>query len=251
LRLILRPRLRSNFFFASAVEPETKHEERAMPDQAMPTTSLSDALEELAKLARDGELGYRTAAGDAKDADLQKLFNELAQERGDIADELESHIKKHGGKVPQKGGTMAGQAHRMFVDLKSAITGGNRKAVLNEVARGEGLAEAAYDAIKRIDMPADLKPVIQKQHDRVKQARDHVRELAKAAGSSWSDMADWSGWQSSISESGRRAGETVQSYVSERPMTSTVVALGVGFIIGALLGLSARPSRPPPRSNWW
>lgn len=223
-----------------------------MPDQAMPTTSLTDALEELAKLARDGELGYRTSAGDAKDPDLQQLFNELAKERGEIADELESHIRKHGGKVPQKGGTMAGQAHRRFVDLKSAITGGNRKSVLNEVARGESLSEAAYDAIKRIDLPADLKPVIMKQHDRVKQARDRVRELAKSAGgSSWSDMADWTAWQQSITQSGRRAGETVQSYVSERPMTSTVVALGVGFIIGALLGLSARPSHPPPRSTWW
>jgi uncharacterized protein (TIGR02284 family) len=222
-----------------------------MPDQAMPTTSLTDALEELAKLARDGELGYRTSAGDAKDGDLQQLFNELAKERGEIADELEAHIRKHGGKVPQKGGTMAGQAHRMFVDLKSAISGGNRKAVLNEVARGESLSEAAYDAIKRIDLPADLKPVIMKQHDRVKEARDRVRALAKSAGgSSWSDMADWNAWQQSISESGRRAGETVQNYVSERPMTSSLVALGVGFIIGALLGLSARSS-PPPRRQWW
>ena len=223
-----------------------------MPDQAMPTTSLSDALEELAKLARDGELGYRTAAGDAKDHDLQQLFNDLAKERGEIADELESHIRKHGGKVPQKGGTMAGQAHRMFVDLKSAISGGSRKAVLTEVARGESVAEAAYDAIKRIDVPAALNPIIMKQHDRVKEARDRVRGLARNAGSSWSDMADWSAWQNSITESGRRAGETVQSYVSERPMTSTMVALGVGFIIGALLGMSAaRPSAPPPRNSWW
>jgi uncharacterized protein (TIGR02284 family) len=228
-----------------------KHEERAMPDQAMPTTSLTDALEELAKLARDGELGYHTAAGDAKDADLQQLFNELARERGEIADELEAHIRKYGGKPPQRGGTMAGHAHRMFVDLKSAISGGNRRAVLNEVARGENLAEAAYDALKRIDLPPDLKPVIMRQHDRVKQARDRVRELLKSAGgSSWSDMADWSAWQHSITAGGRRASETVQSYVSERPMTSTMVALGVGFIIGALLGLSARSSQPP-RRDWW
>jgi len=206
-----------------------------MPDQPMPTTSLSDALEELAKLGRDGELGYRTAAGDAKDHDLQQLFNDLAKERGDIADELESHIRKYGGKVPQKGGTMAGQAHRMFVDLKSAISGGNRRAILNEVVRGESLSEAAYDGMKRMDLPADLRPVIMKQHDRVKEARDRVRAQARAAGSSWSDMADWNAWQNTITESGRRAGETVQSYVSERPMTSTMVALGVGFIIGALL----------------
>ena len=223
-----------------------------MPDQAMPTTSLTDALEELAKIARDGELGYRTAAGDAKDADLQHLFDGLSKERGDIADELETHIRKHGGKPPQKGGTMAGRAHRLFVDLKSAVGGGNRRAVLDEVVRGENVSEAAYDAIKRIDLPADLKPVIMRQHDRVKQARDRVRELAKSAGgSSWSELADWGGaWRQSITASGRRAGETVQSYVSERPMTSTLVALGAGFIIGALLGLSARPS-PPPRREWW
>ena len=223
-----------------------------MPDQPMPTTSLTDALEELAKLARDGELGYRTAASDVKDSDLQQLFNDLAKERSEIADELESHIRRHGGKVPQKGGTMAGQAHRMFVDLKSAISGGSRKAILNEVVRGESLSEAAYDATKRIDLPADLRPIITKQHDRVKEARDRVRALARSAGgSSWSEMADWSAWQHSITEGGRRAGETVQSYVSERPMTSTMVALGVGFIIGALIGMSAaRPSAPPPRS-WW
>jgi uncharacterized protein (TIGR02284 family) len=225
-----------------------------MPDQAMPTTSLTDALEELAKLARDGELGYRTAAGDAKDSDLQQMFNDLARERGEIADELESHIRKLGGKVPQKGGTMAGSAHRMFVDLKSALTGGNRKAVLNEVARGENIAEAAYDAMKKMDMPADLKPVISRQHDKVKAARDRVRELAnRLGGSSWSDMADWNAWSNSISQTGRRASDTVQSYVAERPMTSSLVALGVGFIIGALVGMSAASAAAPPprRRDWW
>jgi uncharacterized protein (TIGR02284 family) len=218
-----------------------------MPDQAMPTTTLADALEELAKLARDGELGYRTAANEAKDSDLQHLFNDLARERGEVADELDEQITKLGGKVPQKGGTMAGSAHRMFVDLKSAITGGNRKAVLTEVARGEGVAEAAYDAFKKMEMPAELKQVIQKQHDKVKAARDRMRDLAaRAPGSSWSEMADWQSWSNSISETGKRASETVQTYVAERPMTSTMVALGVGFIVGALCGLSARPRR----DNW-
>ena len=221
-----------------------------MPDQAMPTTSLTDALEALAKLARDGELGYRTVANDAKDADLQQLFTDLARQRGEIADELETQVRRHGGRPPQQGGAMAGSAHRMFVDLKSALSGGNRRAILSEAARGEGVAEAAYDAIKRIPLPEDLKAVIQHQHDAVKQARDRVRQMARAAGSGWSAMApDWGAWQQSISDGGRRAGETVQLYVSERPMTSTVVALGVGFIIGALIGLSARPA-PPPRS-WW
>jgi uncharacterized protein (TIGR02284 family) len=234
----------AELFFISAVESAFTHEEPAMPDQAMPTATLSDALEELAKLARDGELGYRTAIIDVKDAELQTMFGDLARERGEIADELDGMITKLGGKPPAKGGTMAGSAHRMFVDLKSAIAHGGRKAVLTEVARGESVAEAAYDAMKKMDMPAELKQVIQKQHDLVKAARDKVRHLAaKASGPSWSDMADWQAWSSSISESGRRASETVQSYVAERPMTSTMVALGVGFIVGALCGLSARPRR--------
>jgi uncharacterized protein (TIGR02284 family) len=219
----------------------------------MPTTSLTDALEQLAKLARDGELGYRTAASDAKDHDLQQMFSDLARERGQIAEELESHIRKHGGKPPQKGGTMAGSAHRMFVDLKSALSGGDRKAVLGEVVRGESVAEAAYDAAKKVELPADLKPIIQKQHDQVKAARDRVRALANelGGGSSWREIADWHAWQQSISDTSRRSVETVQGYVTERPMTSTLVALGVGFVIGAIMGLSAAPRRRTTWRDYW
>jgi uncharacterized protein (TIGR02284 family) len=62
--------------------------------------------------------------------------------------------------------------HRVFVDLKAAITGNSRRAVVDEVARGESYAEAVFDKALRADLPMDVQQIVRRQHNSVRESRE-------------------------------------------------------------------------------
>lgn len=204
-----------------------------MPDQMVANSGVGEVLHELAKVTRDSQEGYRVSAESTEDTQLRSLFQELSRVRGEQADELDQLATRNGGRPAPREGSKTGAIHRYFTDLKASISGNDRQAVLEEVARGEGFAEAAYDKALRVDLPADVKSVVQRQHDSVKRARDRARSL-----SGYGQGNGASGWYDQITTGASRSAEVVQTYVHDRPMTSSLVALGVGFLLGSLLTLS-------------
>lgn len=219
-----------------------------MPDQMMSPSAVADTLIEIAKTARDSQEGYKASANDTSDPQLKSMFLGLAHTRGEQADELDRLIQRAGGQPPSKGGDIGGALHRLFVDLKATLTGNDRLAVLEEVVRGESYAEATYDKALRQDLPADMRQIIQRQHDSVKQSRDKFRQMKIAAGgaageSSYGGIGEtMSALGERVAKGGRQSGEWVSTYVTERPVMSTVVALGLGFLIGALTMMGSRSS---------
>lgn len=201
-----------------------------MPDQIMSDSNVVDVLQELATVCRDSQEGYKTAAEEAEDPELRSEFQDLARKRGQEADELDRLIRENGGEPAPRSGSLSGQAHRMFVSLRSALSSSDRAAVLNEVARGESYAEAAFDKAKRHALSGRLGETVQRLHDSVKQSRDKFRRMLQAEGGS-----GVLGGQASL--------QTVTRYVSEQPVMSTFVALGLGFLIGALTMMMSRPGR--------
>ena len=80
---------------------------------------------------------------------------------------------------------MTGAVHRAFVNIKAAVATRNDLAVLEECERGEDFALRAYAKALDVDMPADLRIVIESQymgvkhnHDRIKALRDERRRLS-------------------------------------------------------------------------
>jgi uncharacterized protein (TIGR02284 family) len=201
--------------------------EATMPDQMMSDSNIVDVLQNLATVCRDGQEGYRTAAQETADSALKAMFEQMAQQREQEADELDQLIRERGGQVAARTGSLGGYAHRLFVSLRAALAGHNRAAALGEVARGESYAEAAFDRAKRLDLQGRSREVVQRLHDSVKASRDKVRRMAEAEG----------GWPLAA---GQRSLETVGQYVSGNPVRSSVVALGVGFLIGAVAMMMAR-----------
>jgi uncharacterized protein (TIGR02284 family) len=72
--------------------------------------------------------------------------------------------------------------HRRWVDLKSAITGKDDEAILNECERGEDVAVKSYRNALEKDLPPDIRSVVERQyngvlrnHDQVKSLRDQIR----------------------------------------------------------------------------
>lgn len=133
-------------------------------------------LNNLIETCKDGEEGFRSAAEGTDDSQLRALFNEYAMQRSGFAAELQRQVAGLGGS-PERSGSLAGAAHRGWMDIKSAVMGRDNKAIVNEAERGEDSAVEQYtDALAR-DLPSDLRSIVERQARMVKEAHDRIRDL--------------------------------------------------------------------------
>ena len=143
---------------------------------ALSTSDFISVLNDLIETCKNGENGFREAAQEVKHPALKTLFLDYANERGKYAMELQQRVSQL-GQVPETSGTVGASLHRRWIDLKSALTGKNDQAIIDECERGEDIAVESYrDALAK-DLPSDLKSVIERQFVGVKAAHDKVRNL--------------------------------------------------------------------------
>jgi len=204
-----------------------------MPDQMTSDSRVTDLMQDLAAVCREGQEGYRGAAEAAADLDLKAMLVHLARQREQAADALDQLIREQGGQIGARADNFGGYADRLFASLRAALTGDDRTAALSEVARGESYAEAAFDRAKRFHLNGRARDVVQRVHDVVKQSRDRMRHLAAAEGR-WAIAAS------------PRSLKAVRYYVVDNPKTSSAVALGVGLALGAFAMLVTRSGRRRP-----
>ena len=129
---------------------------------------------------RDGEKGYREAAEEAESSNYTTMFNEFAQQRSRFAAEITGEIRRLGGEAHDH--TSAGAAlHRVWLNVRDAVTGKGDEAVIAEVERGEDVAIDNYQDVMNDDLPADVKTMISQQYTEVKAAHDRIRDLKHAS----------------------------------------------------------------------
>lgn len=138
-------------------------------------------LHDLIETCQDAREGFTTAAQDAKDPELSRVFSNYAAERARFVAELQQRVRALGGD-PEQRGSIGAALHRGWMDLKAAIASNEPHAVLSECERGEDVAKAHYrDALETLDLDDQTRSLVQRQaaaiqesHDRVKQLRDSV-----------------------------------------------------------------------------
>jgi uncharacterized protein (TIGR02284 family) len=140
-------------------------------------------LNNLIETCRDGQEGFRTAAGHAASAELKELFHSYSLQRANFVGELQDEVRRLGGE-PAEAGSLAASLHRGWIDLKSAVAGGDADAILAECERGEEAALASYRDALDSDLPASVRAVVERQFAEVKKARSRVRELGRESGAS-------------------------------------------------------------------
>ena len=136
------------------------------------TSMLNDLIE----TSKDGENGFRSAAEDAKSAELKASFLRRAEDCAKGASELQQLVSRMGGK-PEQGGSVAGAMHRGWMDLKAKVTHRDDLAILEECERGEDVAKAKYRKALDASLPDDVRAVVQRQYDGVVSNHDAVRDL--------------------------------------------------------------------------
>ena len=142
----------------------------------MDNGDLIETLNNLIETSRDGEEGFRTCAEGVNNPELKQMFERAASRCRQAVSELEAKVRSLGGD-PEKSGSVSGKLHRAWVDIKSTITGMNEAAVLVECERGEDAARKAYEAALEKDLPPDIRSVVARQYEGVKQHQDRVRRL--------------------------------------------------------------------------
>lgn len=124
--------------------------------------------------------GYQESADAVENPQFREMFQELARDRQQALPQLQAAVARLGGN-PEDDGTALAAAHRAFVDLKSAITGRDDKAVINEVERGEDHIKDKYEtALNDTSLSAEARQVVQQAYDSVRRGHDRVRDLKHA-----------------------------------------------------------------------
>jgi len=130
----------------------------------------------LIERCKDGQKGYKHASEDIQDQDLKHLFRQYSVQRDTMITELQDALHRM-GQTQDESGSVEGKVHRTWMDLSSALLNKDRKQVLNECERGEDYAVSAYDKALKADLPTELKTIVQKQYQQVKEAHDTIRDL--------------------------------------------------------------------------
>ncbi|MET0365361.1 MAG: PA2169 family four-helix-bundle protein [Sphingobium sp.] len=135
------------------------------------------ALNSLIATTLDSVEGYTEAAKDTKNASFQTLFTGLAGERRQLVSRLQQEVSTLGGD-PEDDGTVLASAHRVFLNLKSVVTGHDDKAIINEVEAGEDHIKAKYeDALGDRDLSPAVQALISSAYESVKAGHDEIRDI--------------------------------------------------------------------------
>jgi len=135
-------------------------------------------LNGLVEVCCDGIAGYDEAARLARDLELRRLFERLAVERRNQAQDLAAEVERLGG-TPRAVGTVRGTLHRGWLRARAPLTS---LEVLRECAFGERTALKRYDEALEGDLPADVRTILACQRRRLAAIVELMEELGASLG---------------------------------------------------------------------
>jgi uncharacterized protein (TIGR02284 family) len=146
-------------------------------------TTTSEVITDLIVINNDRYEGYKTAASEAKDADLKSLFNEFSLQSKGFADELRKFVGSADDQPKRDETKNTGKLYRAWMDMKAAVTANDRKAILSSCEFGEDTAKKHYqDAIENPeDVSSEAMTVIRKQNSEILKSHDKIKAMRDAA----------------------------------------------------------------------
>ena len=138
-----------------------------------------DVLNSLIETVIDSADGYTHAIKETETSRFSEIFARRGAERHALTRQLQMHVRNLGG-TPEDDGTMLASAHRVFINLRHAIAGGD-VAVIDEVEAGEDHIKAKFeDAMEDRDVSPATQAIIAEAYVAVKEGHDEIRDLKHA-----------------------------------------------------------------------
>ncbi|MEW4487420.1 PA2169 family four-helix-bundle protein [Thalassoglobus sp. JC818] len=135
-----------------------------------------EKLQTLIRYNLDSYDGFRECAEEVNDRRLAQLFRELAEERMQNAEVLQTHVEWNGEDAREEGG-MAAAVHRAWINIRSNVNSDNAYAVLAEAERGEDYIKDAYEDVLKETSGSAMSDVLHQQYRGVKAGHDRIRDL--------------------------------------------------------------------------
>lgn len=142
----------------------------------MENDKVVSLLNDLLTKNYDAEKGYKEAAEKIEHTSLRSYFESQAKNRYDFGHQIKALIAKYGGE-PEKGTSIAGDLHRVWISIRDAFTNGD-KAIYDECIRGEEAFSAEYGEMLTDEiLPEDVKDLVRTQKDSVDKALSSLRTM--------------------------------------------------------------------------
>ena len=142
---------------------------------------LVNNLQGLLEKNYDAENGFKKAMEDAQSQDLKRFLKNQAQQRNKFATELDNEIRSL-NETPKESGSATGTLHRAWIDLKSAVSGNDDEAVLEECIRGEKASlKESEEKLSENRFPQQLESVLKSQLAEIKGTVAKVKTLEDLA----------------------------------------------------------------------
>jgi uncharacterized protein (TIGR02284 family) len=140
----------------------------------------NEVIDNLIETLKDGQEGFKQAAEGVSDQKLKSLFRDYSQQRSRFATALQSEARLHGETDPETSSSATGALHRGWINIKSAITGGDEHAILAECERGEDSAVEEYKKALEDGLSPSARELVSRQFAEIKAAHDRIKGLRDA-----------------------------------------------------------------------
>ncbi|MDN3617876.1 PA2169 family four-helix-bundle protein [Polaribacter undariae] len=142
------------------------------------TDNIGNKLNALLEKTYDAEKGFTKAAENVTETPLKNYFKRKSQERLTFGHELKQELAAYGQDI-NKGGSITGQAHRTWMDIKSAFATNNEGAMLEEAIRGEKASVEEYqNIINETDLPLSTKTILESQKHTIESGLAKIKTSA-------------------------------------------------------------------------
>jgi uncharacterized protein (TIGR02284 family) len=158
-----------------------KTRERGLKCDYLFMNTQKDVIDNLIETLKDGQEGFKQAAEAVRDPKLKSLFSDYSQQRSRFAAALQSEARREGESEPETSSSATGAMHRGWINLKSALTGGDEHAILAECERGEDSAVEQYKKALEDGLTPSAQEVVSRQFAEIKAAHDRIKSLRDAA----------------------------------------------------------------------
>ena len=146
-----------------------------MSDITMTPDQVASTLNSLIEMNRDGQQGYQAAAEKIEAPQIKEFCLEQSRVRGQFVADLQPQVRALGSK-PEQTGSVGATVHRAWIDLKSALGGGDH-AILAASETGEDYAVKEYKKALDGELPAPARAIVERQFQSVKQAHEKVKGM--------------------------------------------------------------------------
>lgn len=138
-------------------------------------------LNNIHDLLADSRKGYMEAADNADHGRVKELLNTLASSRVQLLSEVVALKRIADPETePRDAGTLKGDLHRTWMDIREALGSNDSTSMLNECERGEKYLLDKYDTILKEDVTAQTKTLATAQRAKVQENYDHVKQVRKS-----------------------------------------------------------------------